>query len=70
MNYALTSYDRQFYKESLEKINNTIFEMRKKAQPPRKFSFSRRAQDFGVRGLENTQQTTAKHQEQSNIPGI
>ena len=25
INYVLTSYDRQFYKEALERINNQIF---------------------------------------------
>lgn len=42
INYVLTSYDRQFYKETLDKINANIFELRKKAEPKKKFKFSRR----------------------------
>ena len=42
INYVLTSYDRQFYKETLDKINTTIFELKKKAEPKKKFKFSRR----------------------------
>jgi hypothetical protein len=43
INYVLTSYDRQFYKELLEKLNGIIFELRKKAEPKKKFKFKRRA---------------------------
>ena len=42
INYVLTSYDRQFYKEALEKINNTILDLKRKYQPKKKFKFSRR----------------------------
>jgi hypothetical protein len=30
VNYVLTTYDRQFYKEALEKIHNHILEMKRK----------------------------------------
>ena len=49
INYVLTSYDRQFYQEALEKINTNIMELRKKAEPKKKFKFSRRDGDFGVK---------------------
>jgi len=52
VNYVLTTYDRQFYKESLEKINNNILEMKRKLEPKKKFKFSRRKEDFGVKEIE------------------
>lgn len=51
INYVLISYDRQYYKESLQKINTRIFEIRKKAEPKKKFKFSRRDGDFGVKEI-------------------
>jgi len=70
MNYVLTSYDRQFYKEALEKINNQILELRKKAEPARRFKFSRRAEDFGVKEVEKTAETAIKASKESTIAGI
>lgn len=49
INYVLTSYDRHHYKELLDKLNTTILELRKKAEPKKKFKFSRRDEDFGVK---------------------
>lgn len=49
INYVLTTYDRQFYKEMLEKINNNFLEMKRKYEPKKKFKFSRRDEDFGVK---------------------
>lgn len=48
VSYVLKTYDRQFYKETLEKIHTTMIELRKKREPKRKFKFSRRNEDFGV----------------------
>ena len=49
INYVLTTYDRQYYKEALDKINTNILDLKRKYQPKKKFKFSRRDEDFGVK---------------------
>lgn len=49
MCYALKTYDRQSYKEQLDKMYNNIIDLKKKSEPRKKFKFSRRAEDFGVK---------------------
>lgn len=70
INYVLTSYDRQFYKELLEKLNTTIFELRKKAEPKKKFRFKRRAEDFGVKEALTEQETVVHKRKETTIPCI
>lgn len=48
VNYAMNTFDRQNYKESLEKLLVNITEVKKKLEPRKKFKFSRRDEDFGV----------------------
>lgn len=43
------TYDRQFYKEILEKLYNSMIELKKKFEPRKRFKFSRREEDFGVK---------------------
>lgn len=43
------TYDRQFYKEQLEKLYSSMIDLKKKFEPRNKFQFSRRAEDFGVK---------------------
>ena len=49
MSYALKTYDRQSYKESLDKLYNTMIDLKKRFEPRKKFKFSRRDGDFGVK---------------------
>ncbi len=49
VSYVLKTYDRQIYKEQLDKMYNTIIELKKKHEPRKKFKFSRREEDFGVK---------------------
>lgn len=70
INYVLTSFDRQFYKELLEKINGIIFELRKKAEPKKKFKFKRRDEDFGVQEVVVKQEIKAIERKETSIPGI
>lgn len=55
VSYALKTYDRQGYKESLDKMYNTIIDLKKKHEPRRKFKFSRRDGDFGVKSNEEAE---------------
>eukprot|EP00919_Chromeraceae_sp_WS-2016_P011904 GHVR01027834.1.p1 GENE.GHVR01027834.1~~GHVR01027834.1.p1 ORF type:complete len:106 (+),score=7.45 GHVR01027834.1:1278-1595(+) len=52
VSYALKTFDRQFYKESLEKMYHNIIDLKKKLEPRKKFKFSRRDEDFGVKDTE------------------
>ena len=70
INYVLTSYDRQYYKEALEKINANIFEIRKKAEPKKKFKFSRRDEDFGVKETLKEKEVVSTERKENTIPGI
>lgn len=70
INYVLMSYDRQYYKETLEKINTNIFELRKKAEPKKKFKFSRRNEDFGVQEVKIVKEVVSAERKDSAIPGI
>lgn len=70
INYVLTTFDRQFYKELLEKINTTIFELRKKAEPKKKFKFKRRDEDFGVQETQIKEEIKAHESKETTIPGI
>lgn len=49
INYVLMTYDRQIYKEILERLNNLMIDYKKQYEPRKKFKFSRRAEDFGVK---------------------
>ena len=69
INYVLTTYDRQYYREALEKINGNILDLKRKYQPKKKFKFSRRDEDFGVKEdvkIEEFKQV----KKESNIPGV
>ena len=70
INYVLTSYDRQFYKEALDKINTTIFELKKKAEPKKKFKFSRRDEDFGVKEVVFEKVVVNIERKETAIPGV
>jgi hypothetical protein len=70
INYVLTSYDRQYYKEALEKINENIFELRKKAEPKKKFKFSRRDGDFGVKEQAQAEEAKKEERKETTIPGV
>lgn len=41
-NYAMNTFDRQNYKETLEKLMNSMADAKKKQEPRKKFKFSRR----------------------------
>lgn len=56
INYALATYDRQYYKELLEKKHTNLLELKKKLEPKKKFKFSRRDEDFGVKDTEKAQE--------------
>lgn len=43
-NHALTAYDSQKYKEMLDKIELSLFELKEKTQPRKKFAFSKKNQ--------------------------
>ena len=43
------TYDRQFYKEVLERLYTGMIELKNKFEPRKRFKFSRRAEDFGVK---------------------
>lgn len=41
-NYALTAYDKQQYKEMLDKLELNLYELKEKTQPRKKFAFSKK----------------------------
>jgi len=40
--YSLTTFDKQLYKEQLEKLEKSLQEFREKNQPRKKFAFSKK----------------------------
>ena len=70
MCYALKTYDRQSYKEQLDKIYNNIIDLKKKCEPRKKFKFSRRAEDFGVKADIIDEEHIVKEPQYTNIPGV
>lgn len=70
MSYALKTYDRQSYKQQLDKMYNTIIDLKKKFEPRKKFKFSRRQQDFGVKSQVDVEKVAIKETQFDNIPGI
>lgn len=41
-NYALTTFDKQLYKEQIEKLEKLLYQLKNMIQPRQKFKFSRR----------------------------
>jgi uncharacterized membrane-anchored protein len=70
VNYALKTYDRQTYKETMDKLYNTMTDLKKKYEPRKKFKFSRRDEDFGVKETEITTDNRITEKKETNIPGI
>lgn len=70
VNYALKTYDRQAYKETMDKLYNTMTDLKKKYEPRKKFKFSRRDEDFGVKETEITTDNRITEKKETNIPGI
>jgi hypothetical protein len=67
------TYDRQFYKEVLEKLYILMIELKKKFEPRKRFQFSRRAEDFGVKEDEKKVEKSENKKESSQslaIPGL
>ena len=60
INYALLAFDRQTYKEALEKILNEMQDLKKKLEPRKRFKFSRRDEDFGVKVTKQELQLESK----------
>jgi glutamate/tyrosine decarboxylase-like PLP-dependent enzyme len=48
INYALLTYDRQGYKEVLERVLTQMQDLKKQLEPRRKFKFSRPDSDSGA----------------------
>lgn len=70
VSYALKTYDRQSYKEQLEKLYNTVIDLKKLNEPRRKFKFSRRDEDFGVQTDLVAEEVLLKDNSHNNIAGI
>jgi hypothetical protein len=70
INYVLTTYDRQYYKELLERTHAGLLEIKKKLEPKKKFKFSRRDEDFGVKETERLQEFKAVESQEGQIAGI
>ena len=66
----MKTYDRQSYKESLDKLYNTMIDLKKRFEPRKKFKFSRRDEDFGVKLEEVVEVTKMKESAENSIPGI
>lgn len=70
MSYALKTYDRQIYKEQIDKLSIAIVELRKVNEPRKKFRFSRRDADFGVKSTSESQQSAQTENAHNDIPGV
>lgn len=70
VSYALKTYDRQSYKEQLEKLYNTVIDLKKLNEPRRKFKFSRRDEDFGVQTDLIAEEVLLKDNSHNNIAGL
>lgn len=70
INYVLTTYDRQYYKELLERTHTGLLELKNKLEPKKKFKFSRRDEDFGVKEQEKLQEFKAVESQEGQIAGI
>ena len=49
---------------------NTITDLKKKFEPRKKFKFSRRDGDFGVKATEDVYEVKATQNYEANVPGI
>ena len=47
-NHALNSYDKQQYKDQLDKLEVEIYELKEKAQPRKKFAFSKKKNEVPI----------------------
>ncbi|KAL4454953.1 hypothetical protein ABPG74_006335 [Tetrahymena malaccensis] len=61
-NYALTTFDKQQYKEQLEKMEKTIFQARDLARPRKKFRFSQQ-----INKSQNNQDTQQENSEKQQV---
>ncbi|EAS00400.2 tubulin-specific chaperone C (macronuclear) [Tetrahymena thermophila SB210] len=72
-NYALTTFDKQQYKEQLEKMEKNIFQARDLARPRKKFRFSQqinKSQNSHDSQQENNQKEQAHKDFGEDIPGL
>ena len=71
VNYAMNTFDRQNYKESLERLLLNLTEAKKKLEPRKKFKFSRRDEDFGV-AIQQKEKPQETHKEgyEKTIAGL
>ena len=70
VSYALKTYDRQSYKEALDKMYNSIMDLKKKHEPRKRFRFSRRDGDFGVKENEIAEESKISEDYSANVPGV
>jgi len=60
LGYSLTSFDRQSYKEQLEKLEKRMGEVKAKLEPPKKFAFSKKTRKDETKTPESCEDTTLK----------
>ncbi|EGR29004.1 tubulin-specific chaperone c, putative [Ichthyophthirius multifiliis] len=69
-NYALTTFDKQQYKEQLEKLEKTIFQAKEIAQPRTKFRFSQQINKNSTKQNQESQQIQHFKDFSEDIPGF
>lgn len=67
----MNTFDRQNYKEQLERMLQMITDTRKKLEPRKRFRFSRRQEDFGVKVVREEKEEKSKEGGfEDRVPGL